>query len=165
MKNQEIERKWMTEGFPDLPFESEELQTQGYLAFDPVTVRIRKVEWPGTDRPAARFITVKGGGTLARTEVELPMDQGQFDALWPLLAAPGATKRLRRYKLPDGRELECSHVDETEPTAFFYAEVEFDSLAEAEAFDPPAGLSLGREVTDEPGQSMSAYCRAKGAES
>lgn len=35
------------------------------------------------------------------------------------------------------------------PRAFFYAEVEFDTLEQARAFVPPA--CLGRDVTEEPG--------------
>ena len=49
------------------------------------------------------------------------------------------------YALPGGLTLECSLVDEGEPTAFYYAEVEFASEAEAKAFTPPAWM--GRMVT------------------
>lgn len=157
MSHQEIERKWLMDGFPELPHHSEEFQQQGYLSFGPATVRLRKTEYAGA--AAQYWLTIKGGGGLQRTEVELPLDVGQFAALWPLLAGPGATKRLRRYRLPGGQELECSLVDEGEAGAFYYAEVEFASLAEAEAFAPPAWL--GREVTGTPGYSMAEHCRQK----
>lgn len=157
MKNTEIERKWLMDAFPELPHEGEVFIEQGYLCFEPVTLRIRKTVAAGQSSYA---LTVKGKGTLVRTEMELPMDEGQYGSLLPLLAAPAAKKRLRYYALPGGLRLECSLVDQGEPGAFYYAEVEFASEAEAVAFIPPAWL--GREVTGEPGYSMAAYCRKKG---
>ncbi len=155
MQNIEIERKWLMEGFPNLPHESEEWMEQGYLTFEPA-VRIRKT---CKQKETNHWLTIKGGDGLCRTEVELPLDEAQYEALQKLLAAPTAKKRLRRYRLATGEELECSAVDETEPSAFFYAEVEFATVEEANAFSPPD--FLGREVTNEAGQSMSAYCRKK----
>ncbi len=155
MKNKEIERKWHIDAFPPLVHESEEKMEQGYLSFAPA-VRIRKTEKQNT---TDYWLTVKGGEGLCRTEVELPLEASQYRALKALLTVPVAQKRLRRYRLPGGEELECSVVDENEPTAFFYAEVEFASLKEAEQFLAPS--FLGRELTHEAGQSMAAYCRRK----
>lgn len=157
MKNVEIERKWLMDGFPDLPHFKEVQTTQGYISFDPSTVRIRH-HCDATEGDSYR-LTIKGRGTLTRTEVELPLDAPQYQALVELLVAPPATKRLRMYRLPGGEVLECSLVDEGTPTAFYYAEVEFDSETAARAFVPPS--FLGREVTDEPGYTMAAYCRRK----
>lgn len=70
-------------------------------------------------------------------------------------------KRFRTYALPDGHTLECSLVDEGEPTAFYYAEVEFASEAEAAAFAVPP--FLGAEVTADPSFTMSAYAARKAA--
>lgn len=152
----EIERKWLMDAFPTLPYEKEYTTEQGYLSFGPAVVRIRRY----MDAPAkACVLTIKGGGTLARTEVETPLTADQYEALLPLLAAPSARKKTRLYPLPGGLTLECSLVDEGEPTAFYYAEVEFDSIEAAQAFMPPPWL--GREVTEEPGHSMAAYCRQK----
>ena len=64
-------------------------------------------------------------------------------------------KTYKVYALPDGRRLEVSLVDAGTPLAFYYAEVEFDTLEQARAFVPPA--CLGRDVTEEPGWSMGAY--------
>lgn len=155
MENREIERKWLMDGFPPLEAEAELQMEQGYLSFSPA-VRIRKVQ---RDGKAAWWLTIKGKGTLTRTEVELQLDAGQYEALRGLLAAPTARKRLRRYTLPNGLVLECSHVDEGEPDAFYYAEVEFDSEEEAKRFEAPPWL--GREVTEEPGYTMAAFCRRK----
>ncbi len=155
MEFQEIERKWLMEGYPALPAQSESEMEQGYLSFSPA-VRIRKTVQAGQ---AAYWLTIKGGGGLQRTEVELPLTAAQYEALHGLLAAPSATKRLRCYRLEGGQILECSCVDEGQPGEFYYAEVEFPSAEAARGFAPPA--FLGREVTEEPGYTMAAYCRRK----
>ena len=62
--------------------------------------------------------------------------------------------------LPDGSALEVNHVDAGRPTAFWYAEVEYPTVAAANAWQPAAwGLAdyLSDEVTGQPGQSMGAY--------
>ncbi len=158
MENIEIERKWWIDSFPKLVHESEEHMEQGYLSFAPA-VRIRKTEQEGK---IEYWLTVKGGDGLCRTEVELPLQAAQYHALQKLLVAPMAKKRLRRYLLPGGEELECSAVDEGETTAFYYAEVEFPTKEEAERFVPP--FFLGKELTHEPGQSMAAYCKRKASQ-
>lgn len=157
MMQQEIERKWLMEGFPEglLPEEERWEMEQGYLSFGPA-VRIRRETRAGDTRYR---LTIKGDGTLTRTEVELELTPEQYTALSGLLAAPAVLKEQRRYRLPEGRLLECNLVDAGSPTAFYYAEVEFASEAEAGAFQPPA--FLGREVTEERGFSMAAYVRRK----
>lgn len=152
----EVERKWLMDGYPDLPMDKEVLQWQAYLCFEPVTVRIRRITGEGW---AHYLLTIKGKGTISRTEVELPLEAEQFEALAALAVAPSATKRLRYYKLPGGHTLECSLVDEDEKTAFYYAEVEFESEQQAAEFEPLA--FFGQEVTHQPGYTMAAYCRKK----
>lgn len=155
MSHQEIERKWLMQGFPDLPYTKEVMQTQAYLSFMPA-VRIRKVEQAGEARYT---LTIKGKGTLRRTEVELPLSQGEYEALADIAASPAATKRLRLYPLHEGHVMECSLVDEGEDTAFFYAEVEFATLEQANQFVAPD--FMGQEVTQDPSFTMAAYCRKK----
>ncbi|MGD9559707.1 MAG: CYTH domain-containing protein [Oscillospiraceae bacterium] len=156
MENVEIERKWLMDGFPALAMRDETEMEQGYLVFEPLTVRIRKSRAHGQQ---TCWLTIKGRGELSRTEVETPLSAQQYAALVPLLALPVVKKRMRTYVLPGGEVLECSLVDEGEPTAIYYAEVEFESEDAARAFVPPGWL--GREVTNEHGQSMAAYCRRK----
>ena len=67
------------------------------------------------------------------------------------------SKDYRVYALPDGRRLEVSLVDEDLPTCFFYAEVEFDTVEQAQAYVPPADIGLQEEMTEDRGFSMSAY--------
>lgn len=144
----EIERKFLIHGFPDaLPLLEEAQVDQGYLAVHPV-VRIRRKQ-----KEEAIFykLCFKGTGTLAREEIELPLDEETFNRLSGLLEAPFIHKAYKVYALPDGHRLEVSLVDER----FFYAEVEFSSVEEAHAFMAPS--FLGRDVTEEPGFSMGEY--------
>ncbi len=161
MKHMEIERKWQLDAFPDgLPLVCEQRVEQGYLAFEPVTVRIRKTVEQTPEAGLTRHVlTIKGGGGLMRTEVEPTLSADEYAALLPLLAAPPVQKLYRQYRLPDGLLLECNWVDAGEPTGFLYAEVEFPSAEEARAFCPPA--FVGRERTGDKNWSMAAYCRRK----
>lgn len=160
MENIEIERKWLMDGFPPLPRQRSAQMQQAYLCFAPNTVRIRRAQWE--DGPVTYILCIKGKGTLCRTEVEMSLTQGQYEALLPLAAAPVANKELHTYALEEGLMLECSLVDGGDPTSFYYAEVEFESEEQALAFVPPA--FLGREMTQEPGFTMAAYCRRKGGD-
>ena len=164
MKHIEIERKWLLDAFPScIPLIREERVEQGYLTFDPVTVRIRKTEELAPNAGRTRHVlTIKGGGTLKRTEVEPRLAADEYEALLSLLPMPVVRKHFRLYQLPDGHQLECSLVDEGEPTSFLYAEVEFDTEEQALAFQPPA--FLGRELTGDGSWTMAAYCRRKYAD-
>ena len=56
--------------------------------------------------------------------------------------------------------LEVNHVDEGQPTEFWYAEIEFPSVEEGRAYvpsDPALRDYLCRDVTEEEGQSMGSY--------
>ena len=64
------------------------------------------------------------------------------------------------YRLPDGSALEVNHVDEGQPTEFWYAEVEYPTVEAALAWQPEScglGDYLKDEVTNQPGQSMGEY--------
>ena len=71
-----------------------------------------------------------------------------------------ANLSFRSYTLPDGSVLEVNHVDEGQPTEFWYAEVEYPTVEAALAWQPEScglGDYLKDEVTNQPGQSMGAY--------
>lgn len=158
MNNTEIERKWLLSGFPALPPETETAMEQAYLCFEPCTVRVRKTE---AQTGVQYMLCIKGRGTLTRTEVETPLSQEQYQALLALAPLPPVKKLHRTYRLPGGEVAECNLVDEGHPQSFYYAEVEFENLQQAAAFLPPA--FFGREVTEEPGWTMAAYCRRRAA--
>lgn len=146
----EIERKFLIDGFPNLPMLSRGMVEQGYLSTRPV-VRIRKTE---REEGTSYMLCVKGEGSIARTEVELPLSAEQYRELQSLLSRPMIQKDYRVYALPGGLRLECSLVDGESPHGFFYAEVEFETMEQALSFQPPD--FLGREVTEE-NYSMNLY--------
>ena len=160
----EIERKWMVKGwpegenFPALPLKEEFAMRQGYISVHP-TVRIREEALKGgkTDY----ILCFKSGGGLAREEIERSIDKELFDELEQrIIGKPLIGKIRRSYHLPDGLVLEVNHVDEGQPTEFWYAEVEYESVEQARAWKPAAcglGDYLNDDVTDQPGQSMGDY--------
>lgn len=177
----EIERKWMVSGWPehnedDLPDGGLRLpllltldMAQGYVTTKP-TVRIRsgKVlfsadgEPVGTERYILCFKSKSRDSGLSRKELEFDIEEAQFRDLSEFIGLPLIHKVRRTYILPDGKQLEVSHVDEGLATEFWYAEVEFDSEDEAVSWTPASvGLEnyLKNEVTREKGQSMAAYWR------
>ena len=155
----EIERKWLVGGWPaGLPLVEEFTMRQGYISVAP-TVRIREEAKTGGE--TAWILCFKSAGGLAREEIERPIDQALFNELAAKIIAKPLIEKVRRtYLLPDGRHLEVNHVDAGQPGAFWYAEVEYPTVAEAEAWTP-AGAALAAyladEVTGRPGQSMGAY--------
>lgn len=153
----EIERKWMVEGWPaGLTAASRFEMAQGYVSVRP-TVRIRReAETGGETRLVLCF---KGEGTLSREEIETEIDPELFARLERLIGLPLIAKTQQRYPLPGGLVLEVNRVDEGLPTEFWYAEVEFDTEAQALAWQPEGALAayLNDEVTGKPGQSMGAY--------
>ena len=160
----EIERKWMVKGWPEgdgfplLPLKEEFAMRQGYISVRP-TVRIREEALKGGD--TAYILCFKSGGGLAREEIERPIDRQLFEELeQENIAKPLIGKIRRSYRLPDGLVLEVNHVDEGQPTEFWYAEVEYPTVEAARSWQPEAfglGDYLSDDVTDQPGQSMGAY--------
>ena len=155
----EIERKWMVTGWPEgLPLKEEFNMRQGYVSVRP-TVRIREEALTGGK--TSYILCFKAGSGLAREEIELEIAPEKFrDIETKIIAKPLIPKLRRSYLLPDGAVLEVNHVDEGQPTEFWYAEVEYPTIEDAHSWQPAAvGLAgyLNNEVTDQPGQSMGAY--------
>ncbi len=158
----EIERKWLVSGWPDaalgLRFIEEYEMEQGYISTRP-TVRLRKEALAGgaTDY----VLCFKSGGGLSREEIELTLEQAVFDDLAQKILGKAMIPKLRRsYALPGGLVLEVNEVDKDRPTAFYYAEIEFESEAAAlawQAEQPALAAYLSHEVTHEKGQSMAEY--------
>ena len=162
----EIERKWLVNGWPEellpagvpLPptVETQEMR-QGYISVEP-TVRIRE-EKNGISDPVF-ILCFKSGRGIAREEIEFPISEENFRKLEKLIGLPLVPKTRKTYQLSDGCRLEVNHVDASSETAFWYAEIEYDSVDEARAWTPgETWLAdyLSNEVTDTPGYSMGAY--------
>ena len=109
---------------------------QGYISVRP-TVRIREEALRAQDRLCVCF---KSEGGLAREEIERSIDKELFEELeHKIIAKPLIPKTRRTYRLPDGSALEVNHVDAGRPTAFWYAEVEYPTVAAANAWQPAPG--------------------------
>lgn len=151
----EIERKFLMDGFPDLP-ELERAQVcQGYLGISPeVRIRSKRVGERETYR-----LCFKSEGDLVREEIELDLDKTTFEKLAKLVPKPMIRKDYRIYQLENGLKLECSRVDPESDTEFYYAEIEFKDESQAKEFCPPG--FLGREVTYDGSYRMKAYFQRK----
>lgn len=149
----EIERKFLIQGFlEETPVQTFEM-LQGYLSWEPV-VRIRSRA--GGEHSDFK-LCIKGQGSLVRQEIELPLSKEQFGQLCEFLPVPPVRKVQRIYRIDESLLLECSCVNPGTELEFWYAEVEFASVEQAQAFVPPA--YLGPELTHHSGFTMSDYCR------
>lgn len=129
----EIERKFLIKNIPDNlnSFNKREIE-QAYLCSNPV-VRIRR---DNDDY----YLTYKSKGHIAREEYNLPLTKDAYEHL--LGKADGIIISKNRYELPekDGLTIE---LDEFlgEYKGLWLAEVEFESLEQAESYIPPDWFS------------------------
>lgn len=131
----EIERKFLVRDLPaELP--AGEHIRQGYLALEPVEVRIR------SRAARAHELTLKSVGGLSRAEVNVPLTTEQFDELWPLVQR---SIEKHRAVLEAGDATVEVDVYGGKLDGLVVAEVEFATEAEAHEFTPPAWF--GTEVT------------------
>ena len=167
----EIERKYLADpsGLTLSAYPKKEM-SQGYLSTDPV-IRIRR----SNDN---YILTVKSGGLLAREEFETDLTKEQFDRLSAKVEGTFLSKT--RYLIPYS-SADSGIVPDTEVPAssgreytieldlfhdaldgLVYAEVEFDSVEEANAFTPPAWF--GKEVTEDGSFTNAALSRLSAEE-
>ena len=127
---------------------SEEID-QGYLAADAESeVRVRRIG-------EQSFLTVKRGSGRDRLEEEIEITGEQLEALWP--TTEGRRLSKRRFFIPlDGLTAEVD-VYGGELDGLITAEVEFDSVADSERFDPPAWF--GDEITGDARYANQALAR------
>lgn len=134
----EIERKYLVRTLPEnlSSFPSRQIE-QAYLCTEPV-VRIRRQD-------EEYYLTYKGRGLLAREEYNLPLTGEAYSHL--LKKADGMILSKRRYLIPlEGTGLTAElDVFQEAYEGLVLAEVEFPTLEEAQAFEPPAWF--GRDVT------------------
>ncbi len=133
----EIERKFLIKELPDLSqYEYHDL-TQAYLNRDPV-LRIRKED-------DEYVFTYKGKGLLAREEYNLPLNKESFDNLLP--KTEGKVISKRRYLIPYDKYTIELDVFKGDLEPLIMAEVEFDSVEEANSFAAPEWF--GEDVTED----------------
>ena len=151
----EIERRWLCEQWPDVRPDTVLDMEQGYVTVDPAG-RVRREQRRGEE--SFFRLCLKRGVGLSRAEVEFSISEENYRRVETFIDAPFIRKEQRRYTLPGGYVLEFNQVDPDRPEGYFYAEVEFPTEAEALAWKPgPWARWLGREVTEEPQESMAAY--------
>ena len=135
----EIERKFLLSALPDGVGERPGVEIfQGYLGNGGGSeIRLRRAG-------ERTLLTVKTGAGEVREELEVEIDPALFAELWPLTEGRRIAKTRRREALGGGREAE---IDEyaAELAGLLVAEVEFGTVEESQAFDPPSWL--GPEVT------------------
>lgn len=133
----EIERKFIPLSLPDnlKSYPHHEIE-QAYLNTAPV-VRIRK-------QNDVFFLTYKGGGMMARTEYNLPINKKSYYHL--LEKADGNIISKTRYLIPikDGLTAELD-IFKGIFEGWLLVEVEFNSVDDANSFVPPSWF--GRDVS------------------
>lgn len=135
----EIERKFLVVSEPDLSGATPAKIRQGYVTGpgDSVSVRLRQ-------KGDKFLMSVKSGQGVVRQEHETQIQREQFDTLWPATDGRRLGKVRWTGPLPDGKFYELDHF-EGDHAPLRLVEVEFASLADARAFQPPDWF--GREVT------------------
>lgn len=149
----EIERKFLVVRLPDsLDSYTHTPIRQGYLIVTEggTELRIRQ-------KGERFFQTIKSGGGLSRTEIEISLSEDQFEALWPHTEGRRVSKI--RYQIPVGGHTAELDRFEGELADLLLVEVEFPSEADSRQFDPPDWF--GVEVTDD-GRYKNKSLAAKG---
>ena len=151
----EIERRFIVSGFPEgLEVLRRAEVKQGYISTGEPEARIR---WTKDEHKTTYKLAFKTDGTLAREEVEFDISKENYNQLKGLLKGEMITKDYRVYALPNDYRLEVCKVDAGMPTEYMYAEVEFESIEEAKAFDTQAIPYFVKEVTEDRSYNMKKY--------
>lgn len=136
----EIERKYLVSHIPDNLSEYHCRQIeQGYLSTNPV-VRVRR----DNDE---YYLTYKGKGMMVREEYNLPLNREAYEHL--IQKADGNVIAKKRYEIPDntGHTIELD-IFEGVFAGTVLAEVEFDSVEEADSYVAPEFFI--KDVTTDP---------------
>lgn len=135
----EIERKFLIKHLSfDISSYPQCSITQSYISMNP-TIRLRKSNQD-------IFLTVKGSGALAREEFELPITKTQYLSLLQKVDTPSVIKT--RYFIPLENKLIAElDVYNGNLKGLLTVEVEFQTLEQAYAFNPPSWFGL--EVTED----------------
>ncbi len=152
----EIERKWLVSGFPQegiAKINSKVKLEQIYISTEP-EIRLRKRR-PDGDYPRGipYRICMKSEGTLSREEFQSEIDSAFYDDVAEYLDKDPIRKYCINYDDGKGHEVSIARVD----GSWFYAEVEFDSEAEALDYKFPWPEIVVKEVTKDKAYKMKNY--------
>ena len=146
----EIERKFLVKQLPEnlAQYPCRHI-SQAYVCTDPV-IRVRQKDESYT-------LTIKGEGFLQREEFELPLQKAQYKRL--LAKAEGRSIAKDRYCIPYGKYTIELDIFAPPFAPLILAEVEFESVEEADAFAAPDWF--GEEVTHENEYTNAAISRKR----
>ena len=139
----EIERKFkITSLLPPQIYECKKSKIeQCYLSFDP-EIRARKIN---TENKTDYYLTIKSNGNLIREEIEIKIDVDEYEQIKEMQKTKlSFINKTRYYGFFKGKQLE---VDVYDSFPLITAEVEFDTIQEANNFIPPSWF--GTEVTND----------------
>lgn len=167
----EIERKWITDKFPEattLRIARHHFMKQAYFAVTPemecrLTCRITTESFHSLlPKVTSRKLTIKQGSGLIRPEFELQLTEEQFLQAQQWVKYPFITKEVICFKQPAyfndrfSDDIVVCHVDPGMATGFYYIEVEFADEKEAASYELPRCINA-REVTGDSKYSMKNY--------
>lgn len=137
----EIERKFLIKEIPfNLSGYNKKEIEQAYLCTKPV-VRIRKSD-------KEYYLTYKGKGKIAREEYNLPLTEEAY--LHLLKKADGNILTKTRYEIPTDDNLIIElDIFSGKFEGLILAEVEFETLEQANAYIPPAWFGRDVSITGE----------------
>lgn len=146
MYQKEIERKYLPTVIPnDLPIINVVDILQQYLSEDesPVEIRVRKKVYRD-GRPTEYSLDMKMSEGIDRDEYSYELDEKRFEYCLSLVKTRKPIRKTRVTYEYNGYKLEKDTFQSID--GFSLVEIEFPSVEEAEAFQPPHWLI---ELTDE----------------
>lgn len=151
----EIERKWLLRTLPMRPANRKYWIEQFYISTEP-EIRLRRCMPNGNYENEKPFVmTYKGNGSLSREEVETAVSEDFYEKMRDIVDLDPIQKHFLTYDDIDGHMVEISVILNDEK--FVYAEVEFQSEDEANAYQFPWPELVVEEVTDNPDYKMKNY--------
>jgi len=133
----EVERKFRLKKLPDISLGKKKSLTQSYLFSYPGELRVRKAD-------AARIITIKGEGDLARNEWESVIPEWAYLVLLEQCKGNDINKTRHQLDKTTSIDVYHSYLD-----GLIILEVEFSSVAEAKKYKLPKWATGAVEVTDQ----------------
>lgn len=106
-------------------------------------------------------LTIKTGNGLSRDEAEVKLSTKNCQELMAAVKGPPIEKFHYKFDSLDGHVIEFSVVDPCLDDTIMYAEVEFESEEEANAWVPPVEFTeaVEREVTGDDFYQLKNYWR------
>ena len=136
MENMEIERKFLVKYMPNIEGCKKFYIKQGYISINPV-LRVRQIN-------EKYIFTFKGKGDIQRQEIEREINKDEFDNLWLKIEGEPIIKTRYIILLDNNLKAELD-IYEGNLKGFKNVEVEFNSIKEAEDFNPPDWF--GKDIT------------------